>query len=62
MEESNVEILRVDTNDNPADILTKALGITKFMQDRAQLGLEFTRPESASDIGWMHLVRGSVGL
>ena len=42
-EDGDVEILRVDTNDNPADMFTKPLGHVKFEHFREQLGLEFGR-------------------
>ena len=41
IEDGDVEVLRVDTNDNIADIFTKPLGAIKFIKFRDQLGLEF---------------------
>ena len=41
IEEGDIEVFRVDTEDNIADVLTKALGHVKFDQFRRQLGLEF---------------------
>ena len=41
VEEGDVEILQVDTNDNMADLFTKPLGRVKLEQFRGQLGLEF---------------------
>jgi hypothetical protein len=41
VESGDVEILRVDSNDNPADMFTKPLGYVKFEQFRSMLGLEF---------------------
>ena len=36
-----IEIFRVDSKDNPADMFTKALGHVLFMRFREQLGLKF---------------------
>ena len=41
VENGDVEILRVDTEDNTADMFTKPLGHVKFVRFRGQLGLEF---------------------
>ena len=41
VENGDVEILRVDTEDNTADMFTKPLGHVKFICFRGQLGLEF---------------------
>ena len=41
VENGEVEILHVDTNDNTTDMFTKPLGHVKFVQFRGQLGLEF---------------------
>ena len=41
VENGDVEILRVDSADNPADMFTKPLGHIKFEQFRNMLGLEF---------------------
>ena len=41
VEEGDVEILRVDTNENPSDMFTKPLGHVKFSKFREKLGLEF---------------------
>jgi len=37
----DVEVLRVDTDDNPADMFTKPLGRVKFELFRSMLGLKF---------------------
>ena len=47
VEDGNVEILRVDTTENTADLLTKPLGKVKFVEFRSQLGLEFYSDQSA---------------
>jgi len=41
MENGDVEILCVDTEDNTAEMFTKPLGHVKFIRFRGQLGLEF---------------------
>ena len=41
VEEGDVEILRVDTDENPSDMFTKPLGHVKFSKFREKLGLEF---------------------
>ena len=41
IENGDIEVLRVDTNDNIADIFTKPLGRVKFEHFRGLLGLEF---------------------
>ena len=41
IEDKNIEIMFIEVSNNPADMFTKNLGIQKFSQFRAQLGLEF---------------------
>jgi len=46
IEDEEVEVLRVDTDDNTADIFTKPLGAIKFNKFRDLLGLVFYKPKS----------------
>src|SRR5260221_14482031 len=45
IEKKKVAIFFIDGVSNPADLFTKNLGQTKFLQFRQQLGLEFYSPE-----------------
>ena len=44
IEDKQVELMFIEGSNNPADMFTKNLGINKFSQFRAQLGLEFYSP------------------
>ena len=46
VEDGDVEVQRVDTSENTADIFTKPLGAVKFNQFRDQLGLVFYESET----------------
>ena len=48
IEDKNVEIMFIEGSTNPADMFTKNLGIQKFSQFRAQLGLD-VMPSSIFD-------------
>ena len=41
IKEKKIELFFVEGAENPADLFTKNLGITKFLKFREQLGLEF---------------------
>jgi hypothetical protein len=44
VEEKKISIYFIDGSHNPADLFTKNLGETKFVNFREQLGLEFYSP------------------